>query len=107
MKYCPYCGVSINGDAAFFCPECGKALRQKKHSALEGRHRRPSGRRRPQQPLRPPVDDHYDGYYDDVKPIDADQTAPKHDPQMVKQIIGVMVGAMAVIALAAVLMFLL
>lgn len=107
MKYCPYCGVSLTGDAAFFCPECGKALRQRKHGVPNGRCRKPSDRRRPQQPMRPPVDEHYDGYYDDVKPIDAGQTEVRHDPQMIKQIIGIVSGAIAIIILAIVLMLLL
>lgn len=107
MKYCPYCGVSLSGDAASFCPECGKALRGR---AADVRRRNPSAERRalvkrqtPRHPKRP-ADENYDGYYNDVKPIDADRVGKQSDPDLVKRIVCVIAGAVGVIVLAVILM---
>lgn len=107
MKYCPYCGVSLPGDAASFCPECGKALRQRKHSIPDARRRRSHAGRRLQPPPQMPKDEHYDGYYNDVRPIDADRAERQHDPKLVQQIACVVAGAIGVIILAVILMFVL
>lgn len=107
MKYCPFCGVSLPGDAASFCPECGKALRQRKHSIPEMRRRQPPASRRSQRPPQMPKDEHYDGYYNDVRPIDADRAERHHDPKLAQQVAYVIAGAIGVIILAVILMFVL
>lgn len=107
MKYCPYCGVSLSGGAASFCPECGKALCGR---AEDVRRRSPSSERRAQvkrqAPRRPkrPTDESYDGYYNDVKPIDADRIGKQSDPDLVKRVACVVAGAVGVITLAVILM---
>lgn len=106
MKYCPYCGVSLPGDAASFCPECDKALRQRKHSMPDVRRRRPPADRR-LPPPQMPKDEHYDGYYNDVRPIDADRAERQHDPKLAQQIACVIAGTIGIIILAIVFMFVL
>ena len=50
------------------------------------------------------MDVNYDGYYDDVQPIDAGQLGERMDPELIKRIILLVVGALGVIILATVLM---
>ena len=124
MKFCPYCGASLLGGAASFCPECGRQIRQQEPDQAPrpqpGRKRRPTEippsrrKKRPrQEPQRPPrrkkspIDINYDGYYDDVKPIDAGQQGERMDPEMLKKTALMLVGALGVILLAVVFMTLL
>ena len=121
MKYCPYCGASLLGGAASFCPECGRQVpqqepdqasrqqpRKKKRSAeIPPLHRKKRPRQEPQWPPRRkknPMDINYDGYYDDVKPVDAGRQGERMDPEMVKKIALMLVGALGVILLAIVFM---
>lgn len=53
-----------------------------------------------------PADD-YDGYYDDVEPIDAGGTRPGLDREMIKKISFLVLGALLVIGLCVVMMTLL
>ena len=124
MKFCPYCGASLLGGAASFCPECGRQIPQQEPDQAPrpqpGRKRRPTEippsrrKKRPrQEPQRPPrrkknpMDINYDGYYDDVKPIDAGQQGERMDSEMLKKTALMLVGALGVILLAVVLMTLL
>ena len=122
MNYCPQCGASLLGGALSFCPHCGKALPQdgasrsagkktvsKQKRAARGPGRRPAGRasaRKP-RPARNPMDENYDGYYDDVPPIDAGWDAGSMDKALVKRVVLLVVGAVCVIILSIVLMTLL
>ncbi len=115
MKYCPYCGVSLPGSAVSFCPECGKGLPRKKAQAEPQKQgRRPqsqSGRKaaRPHQTQKPPnpMDIGYDGYYDDVQPLDAGARSEGADPELMKQVGLVILGAVGIISLATILMMVL
>ena len=124
MKFCPYCGASLLGGAASFWSECGRQIpRQEPEQAPRpqpGRKRRPTEnppsrrKKRPrQEPQRPPrrkknpMDINYDGYYDDVKPIDAGQQGERMDSEMLKKTALMLVGALGVILLAVVFMTLL
>lgn len=112
MKFCPYCGVSLPGNAASFCPECGKTLPIKKTSVTRQQKRRPS-RPRPSQTPQPrtkpvnPMDINYDGYYDDIQPIDAGARGEGMDPELMKRIVLIILGASGAITLAIILMLLL
>ena len=53
-----------------------------------------------------PADD-YDGYYDDVEPIDAGSTRPGLDREMIRKISFLVLGALLVIGLCVVMMTLL
>ncbi len=57
-----------------------------------------------EQPLDPQPKDDYDGYYDDVEPLDAGDTRPGLDREMIKKISFLLVGALLVIGLCVVLM---
>lgn len=57
-----------------------------------------------EQPLDPQPKDDYDGYYDDVEPVDAGDTRPGLDREMIKKISFLLVGALLVIGLCVVLM---
>lgn len=52
-------------------------------------------------------DDGYDGYYNDVQPIDSSELSEQMDPALMKQIIILLAGAAAIIVLAIILMTLL
>ena len=53
------------------------------------------------------MDINYDGYYDDIQPIDAGVRGEGMDPELVKRIILVILGAVGAIILAVILMMLL
>ena len=112
MKFCPYCGASLPGGAASFCPECGKSLRIEKAAGTRRRKKRPpqqKSRQAPHHRSRPinPMDVNYDGYYDDIQPIDSGARGEGMDPELVKQIALVILGAVGAIILAVTLMMLL
>lgn len=110
MKFCPYCGASLPGGAASFCPECGKELPRRGQAAPK-KTIKPTRKGPPhQEPRRPPqnpMNANYDGYYNDIQPIDAGMRGEGMDPELVKRVVLVILGAVAAIALAAVLMMLL
>ena len=110
MKFCPYCGASLPGSAASFCSECGKELPQRKQTVSK-KPRKPMHKAPPHQaPRQPPknsITANYDGYYNEVQPVDAGIRGEGMDPELVKRIVLVILGTVAVIALAAVLMMLL
>lgn len=55
----------------------------------------------------PSTDDGYDGYYDDVKPLDNGHDRERMDPELVKRICMVAGGAVLVIIFSVVMMLLL
>lgn len=112
MKFCPHCGASLSGGAASFCPECGNPLRQQGEPAQAKRAASsktcPSKPRRgPQRPPKNPMDENYDGYYDDVPTVDADRVGEGLDPALLKRVLLLILGAVAVIGLSTALMLLL
>ena len=109
MKYCPFCGAELLPGALSFCPECGEALptyqtnvQEPAASTLE-KHRK---RNRKAQPA-PEVDPNYDGYYDDVEPIDADRGREGMDPRLMGKVALVCLGVALVIGGCVVALFLL
>jgi len=54
-----------------------------------------------------PRDEGYDGYYDDVKPVDGGQVSERSDPELMKRVILIAAGAVALVILSAILMYLL
>lgn len=100
MKYCPYCGASLVGGAASFCAECGKKIPAQKEAPQskpkpkgktsvrerpapkQKRRSPPTGPAHPAKRKRNPMDINYDGYYDDVKPVDAGEQEEGVDPEM-------------------------
>ena len=113
MKFCPYCGASLVGGAASFCAECGKQIPvhgAKSTSMPPLRKHRSIGaeKRQGSHPAsKHPMDINYDGYYNDVKPIDAGQQRDRLDPELIKKVILLVAGALGVILLAIAFMALL
>ena len=52
-------------------------------------------------------DENYDGYYDDIPPVDAGQMGEPMDPKLMKQIVLLISGAIGIIAFAVIMMSLL
>lgn len=122
MNFCPQCGASLPGGALSFCPHCGKALPQggasrpagkktisKQKKAVRGPSRKPAGHRSSQKarPAQNPMDENYDGYYDDVPPIDAGWDSGGMDPELIKRMVILVLGTVCLIALSIVSMSLL
>lgn len=111
MKFCPYCGASLPGGAASFCPECGKPLPGGKAAGARQQKKRPApqkpGRTPRHRPKPSPMDVNYDGYYNDVPPIDSDTRGEGLAPELLKRIGLVILGAVGAITLSVILMTLL
>ena len=172
MKFCPYCGVSLPGGAAFYCSECGAALRQgakrdpvpdtdsnrpmqeaipanpthettmaqadkEKESNpssmrtdytsssgyrklakavmrpdMDKKSRNKRARRKKNRPEsstgpKPDIDEGYDGYYNDVTPLDDGHIHDRMDPELIKRAVYIAAVAIAIIILSFILMYLL
>lgn len=135
MKFCPYCGADLLKENAAFCAECGKKLSMAEeapspaHEADSQHDAKPSKqkvskkgsqkRRQPkpkkekvQKPSLPeiegePVEDGYDGYYDDILPPDLDREKEGPDKELIKKIITLTVAVILIIGLCVVMMYVL
>lgn len=135
MKFCPYCGADLLKEDAAFCAECGKKLSVAEeapspaHEADNQHDAKPSKqkvskkgsqkRRQPkpkkekvQKPSLPeiegePVEDGYDGYYDDILPPDLDREKEGPDKELIKKIITLTVAVILIIGLCVVMMYVL
>lgn len=135
MKFCPYCGADLLKENAAFCAECGKKLSVAEeapspaHEADSQHDAKPSKqkvskkgsqkRRQPkpkkekvQKPSLPeiegePVEDGYDGYYDDILPPDLDREKEGPDKELIKKIITLTVAVILIIGLCVVMMYVL
>ena len=70
----------------------------------------PHSGKRPEPPRRPrpdPRDEGYDGYYDDVKPIDHGHARDQSDPELMKRLIIIAAGALLIVIFAVVVMYVL
>lgn len=109
MKYCPFCGAELLPGALSFCPECGEALPayqtnvQEPAAPTQEKRRK---RNRKAQPA-PETDYNYDGYYDDVEPIDADREWEGMDTRLMGKVALVCLGVALVIGGCVVALFLL
>lgn len=123
MKYCPYCGTNLPNDTVLFCSECGNALPgEKKNDMHSDAKKHKPYKKRTQSEKRSgktavPVqnvhadesqyDDGYDGYYDDILPMDEGRQREGIDPSIIKKI-AILIGCLAVVIGACVaLMYLL
>lgn len=135
MKFCPYCGADLLKEDAAFCAECGKKLSVAEeapspaHEADSQHDAKPSKqkvskkgsqkRRQPkpkkekvQKPSLPeiegePVEDGYDGYYDDILPPDLDREKEGPDKELIKKIVSLTVAVILIIGLCVVMMYVL
>jgi uncharacterized Zn finger protein (UPF0148 family) len=124
-KYCPYCGTKLEDERAVFCPECGNALSDKvqqnanddKDKNKKEKRRKPKRNKkqndrkatRKEDNVENPetVDDGYDGYYDDVRLIDEGKFRQGIDKEMLKRVIGLLIGVLITICACVAIMYLL
>ena len=128
MKFCPYCGAALLDENVLFCSNCGKKLPPHEAGITEPltEEMRPEPentpkaetsakkRRKKKVPKKvvsvvdePPVDDGYDGYYDDVQPPDLDRVKEGLDKELIKKIVALSVGVVFIISLCVVMMYVL
>ena len=133
MKFCPYCGAELVNGAASFCSECGKSLPNNSERQTETREQRGSssgGRRRSSHPAtrqktrKPPEKkktartteaeksvsqpaDGYDGYYDDVLPVDVNRQREGMDKNLIKKVALIAGGVLLIIVLCLAALYLL
>ena len=117
MKYCPYCGATLMGGAVSYCAECGNEIKPLEGDAameiglIKSKHMTKKSKKKPRKPVKEQipeaVDDGYDGYYDDVKPIDIGRIQDRMDPELIKRIIIISAGAVIIVILSVLVMYLL
>ena len=129
MKYCSNCGAELGDSAASFCSECGKTLqtveascntspeneknvptRNKKKSKKEKPAKQKKNKKEkkaPKEIIDEPVDDGYDGYYNDVLPPDLDRFKEGLDKELVKKVVAVAVGVVFIISMCVVMLYVL
>lgn len=130
MKYCQECGTEITDGAASFCPKCrknatvkdekkkkssgGKYTKNKKNATKKDKphkkkRKKTSKRKEADIPeiMGEPVDDGYDGYYDDILPPDQDHVKEGIDKTLVKKIIIVAVVVTLIISLCVAMLYVL
>lgn len=112
MKFCPYCGTKIVNDKSSFCIECGKELPSK--TTLQNQEVIPKENHNikteaqttiSDEQLRAEYNNGYDGYYEDLLPIDNGQVHIGIDKLLVKRIVALAGGTLLVIALCLVMMY--
>ena len=114
MKYCPYCGAAIPDGAVVFCVECGKELpkrldKPKKANVDKGtpsaKQKQRKKRATADEEYRRAYNEGYDGYYEDVLPVDYGQERFETDSFPVKKVITVAVGAIVLISLCVLMLY--
>ena len=113
MKYCPYCGADLIEDAVSFCAECGKQLpagKPQKEKSKENPQIKKIAKKKKKKPVKKlessiedetVVDDGYDGYYDDVRPVDEGHELDGVDKELIKKI-AIIIGVLFVVIIACV-----
>lgn len=125
MKSCPHCGSALPKGVSTTCPDCGKQLSTKnptasrknnkrkneKKKSKQEKKRRGKYEKKPAEPLPEimgePVDDGYDGYYNDVLPPDMDRTKDGLDKELIKKIAALITVVIFVIGMCVALLYLL
>ena len=133
MKFCPYCGADLLKENAAFCVECGKKLSSAEQAPVaeapaSPEKQKPAKKKAKQKKEKPPkkkkekkkkskepipeivgepVDDGYDGYYNDVLPPDLDREKEGLDKELIKKIVALCVAVIFIIGLCVVMMYVL
>lgn len=132
MKFCPYCGADLLDSKVLFCSNCGKKLPPHEAGITESlteemrpetkavpkaedppkketRKKKKKATKKAATPVESdvPVDDGYDGYYDDVLPPDIDREREGLDKDLVKKIVALGIGVVFIIAMCVVMMYVL
>lgn len=120
MKYCPYCGANLIDGSVSFCSECGKSIKGRKTKA-KSKKKPPADRKKKSKTKLPKdvmheadtteetsevVDEGYDGYYDDVLPVDENVERQGLDKTMVKNLVIIIAGVIVAISICVVAMYL-
>ena len=116
MKYCPYCGADLIEDAVSFFAECGKQLpagKAQKEKPKEKPEIKKTSKKNPVKKaecsieVETVVDDGYDGYYDDIRPVDEYHEREGMDKELIKKIAIIIAVLFVVIAACVALMYVL
>ena len=117
MKYCPFCGADLIEGAVSFCTECGKELPPAKPEAKQSESgkkmssKKKTGKKKNKKvpvTIEPEIiEDGYDGYYNDVLPLDDGRRREGVDKELIKKIAILLVCLFAIIAVCVVLMYVL
>ena len=131
MNYCPYCGAELLNKELPFCCECGKGLRvdtQVKKPTGQEHNRLKTGSMSSDSSCRQPIllrnkkrskasttrtednvkktDEGYDGYYDDILPVDLGIQKEEGNGELLKKIAVVIIGVLLIIALCLTMLYL-
>ena len=120
MKYCPYCGADLFGGTDSFCTECGKPIKGRKTKARSAKKPPAEKRKREKLILQYDedyetetseesvdiTDDGYDGYYDDIVPVDENTQRQGIDKNMIKNIAIIIVAVIVTIGICVAAMYL-
>ena len=111
MKYCPYCGADLIEDAVSFCAECGKQLpagkTQKEKTKERPEIKKGSEKKKPNKKRENNIeiervnDEGYDGYYDDILPVDEGHERDGIDKELIRKI-AIIIGVLFVVIVACV-----
>ncbi len=103
MKYCTHCGAALPDSAVSFCPECGKSLPEstvEKPAKEKKKKAKPvKTKTHPKKAKKSelPIEDDYDGYYDDRLPIDESHRRDGMDKHIIKKVAALILCLLVVI----------
>lgn len=128
MEYCPFCGAELMNGTVSFCSACGSRLRNPDEPDTEeiqqdnatvntAKEKKPKKKRANAPKYRKskdipeitdaPLDDGYDGYYDDVLPPDYDLVQDGIDKDLIRKVIFLFLGVSAIILMCVALLYIL
>ncbi len=118
MKYCPYCGADLINSTVSFCAECGESLKEPPapRPKKEKKSKKPKKIKKVpreefieeiQTESEEPLQDDYDGYYDDVRPADSSVIRQTVDKELIKKVAMLIVGVLFVIGACVALLYVL
>ena len=116
MNYCPNCGVKLENMQDDHCPACGCVFEESKGKPDKVEKRKPafhvlrqrlaSSKKDEPEPEISPVEDGYDGYYEDIQPMDEGRDREGIEPELVKKIAVLATGTLLIIAACVAMIYL-
>ena len=122
MELCPNCRAKLDAGAVSVCLKCGKALSgaakkspgkyAKKKTNKKSKRQKESKKKKQKNESIPeimgePVDDGYDGYYNDVLPPDTDRINEGMDKELIKNILVISICTAVIILMCVALLYVL
>ena len=125
MKYCTNCGAALEDSTASFCAACDKELssdladpvkdteevKKTKRKEKKARKEKTKKSKKKKEVLEEivgePVDNGYDGYYDNVLPPDNDRVKEGLDKDLIKKIVALSIGVVFIISICVVMLYVL